>query len=85
MLPSELVLRGGGLDKPVVLTELKEENGKRFVHLVKNDEILASLLTGVSKSRRVLSNTLTIERVGRLRDDKFAELAAELGGMPVLS
>ncbi len=79
VLSSELVIRGGGLDQPVVLTELKEENGKRFVHLVKNDEILASLLTGVSKSRRVLSNTLTIERVGRLRDDKFAELAAELG------
>ncbi len=35
VLSSELVIRGGGLDKPVVLTELKEENGKRFFHLLK--------------------------------------------------
>jgi hypothetical protein len=78
-LPSELVVRGGGLEKPVVLTELKEESGKRFYHLVKDNEVLALLLTGSGKSRRLLANSLTIENLGRLRDDKFAELATDLG------
>jgi hypothetical protein len=80
ILPSEIVLRGGGLDKPVVLTELKEESGKRFFHLVKANEIVSMFLTGSCKSRCLLANSLTIEHVGSLRDDKFAELAAELGG-----
>jgi hypothetical protein len=80
VLPSELVIRGGGLEKPIVLTELKEESGKRFFHLVKDNENVALLLTGACKSRRLLANSLTIEHLGRLRDDKFNQLAAELGG-----
>ena len=80
VLPSELVIRGGGLEKPIVLTELQEENGKRFYHLVKDNDNVALLLTGACKSRRLLANSLTIENLGRLRDDKFTQLAAELGG-----
>ena len=49
-LPAEIVIRGGGLEKPVVLTELKEESGKLFFHLVKDNETVALLLTGACKS-----------------------------------
>jgi hypothetical protein len=47
---------------------------------LKASEMLSMFLTGSCKSRCLLAKSLTIEHVGRLRDDKFAELAAELGG-----
>ncbi len=78
-LPTELVLRGGMLDKPIVVTDIVMIQGRQFMRLRKGDAKLSQFLTGVALSQRQMSNSTVIERLTTLRDDKYTILLQELG------
>ena len=67
----EAVLRGGCLKQPTIIAGLSWEGGKRFVHLFKGSEIWCQFLTGASKSRRLLSQSDTIERLVQAKDAMY--------------
>jgi hypothetical protein len=77
-LPTELVLRGGLLKGPVVLTGLQIVMEKQFVVLRKTDKILNGFLTGLPASGRPLAHTLIMEKLQQLRNSKGKDLLAEL-------
>jgi hypothetical protein len=79
---TEECLRGGNLDGPVLLTNLKTlASGAKFVRLAKDDKQLSVFLTGKGRWTRALSNTLVFENLARARNDivnkLFAQLATE--------
>lgn len=75
--PSELVLRGGLLPKPVILTNVKFIGDKPFLHLWKGHPAICKFLTGVSSCRRPLSNSSVFEALQKLKNVKFQDLVKQ--------
>jgi hypothetical protein len=79
LLPTELVVRGGMLDKPMVVTDLVLLHDRQFWRLKKSDSKLSQFLTGVTASMRQLSNTLVFERLTADRDARYTAALQGLG------
>jgi hypothetical protein len=77
-LPTEMVIRGGMLKGPAVLTGLCTALDKPFIPLRKSDKVLSLFLTGRPAGLRPLANTLIIEKLLELRNNKRRDLAAEI-------
>jgi hypothetical protein len=77
-MPTEMVIRGGMLKGPAVLTGLCTALDKPFVPLRKSDKVLSLFLTGRPSSQRPLAKTLIIETLLTLRNNKRIDLAAEI-------
>ena len=65
---AEVVLRGGHLDKPVLLCNLSIVEGRKFVHLWKGCPILNKFLTGKNTNQRPLAASLAIENIAARRN-----------------
>lgn len=57
LLPGEMVLRGGGLPAPVVLSGLREVSSRCFVALNRKDTALHLFLTGQAAYKRALGSS----------------------------
>ena len=73
----EVVLRGGHLDKPILLCNLTIVEGHKFVHLWKGCPILNKFLTGKSAMHRPLANSSAIENLAAKRNEAFREILAD--------
>jgi hypothetical protein len=67
----EIVLRGGFLAKPEVVTGIIEVHGMQFWRLAKQDSILNKFLTAGSLCKRPLANTSVIESLLMKRNDEW--------------
>ena len=76
--PDEFVLRGGFLPAPVVLESVEIVGDKLFANLPKTSNTLSRFLTGERASKRRLANSLTLETLAEMRNDKRQELRAKL-------
>lgn len=65
---SEIVLRGGLLEKPALICNLTVVHGRKFIHLWKGCPILNKFLTGRNVSERSLANSAIIEKLAALRN-----------------
>jgi hypothetical protein len=68
LLPQELVLRGGGLVRPVVLTDLREVAGSLFVPLSLVNPLLHEFMTGRKASHRDLAKAQIIQALAQARN-----------------
>ena len=82
-LPTELVIRGGRLQEPLVLTGLREANGKQFVTLSKASSVLNRFLRKSSVCKRPLAGTLVFEKLTKLRNDAYQQLLIQAASGPV--
>ena len=82
---SELVLRGGSLKGPEVLSGLRVVDGKPFVYLQQSNTVLCRFLTGHPACFRPLAKTSVVEDLRRLRDEAYTQAMDELiaASMPV--
>jgi hypothetical protein len=78
--PGEIVLRGGGLPEPVIVSNLLESNGKSFWRLCKRDSILCRYLlgSGYSKMRSRLASRPLWATLESLRAARRQELVKQL-------
>ena len=74
---TELVLRGGFLDTPAVLTGLRVVEGRQYVTLHKHNKTLVRFLTGKATFRRPLARTAIIEGLMAARALKQKTLIAD--------
>ena len=72
--PTEIVLRGGYLTGPMVLTRLRLCDGIKFCYLWKASHELARFLCKGQLRARPLAATAVFENLVKLRNDKFREL-----------
>jgi len=79
-LPSEVVLRGGYLKQPVILTRLTTVEGKRFVYLWKGCPDLNRFLTGVPVCKRPLASCHVFEQIAEQRNETYRQKLADLKG-----
>jgi hypothetical protein len=68
LMPNELVLRGGGLADPAVLTGLREIAGMNFAPLQKTSKVLHEFLTGRKKSHHKLADLQVIHLLSAARN-----------------
>ena len=76
-LPGELVLRGGLLPKPVILTNVKFVGNRPFLLLWKGHPAICKFLTGLSSCKRPLANSSVFESLQSLRNCKFQLLVKQ--------
>jgi len=69
LMPGELVLRGGFLKEPALLTTLIPAGTKQYLPCWKTDPVLNTFLTPVSSCKRPLADCGTLERLLKLRND----------------
>jgi hypothetical protein len=81
-LPTEVVLRGGRLQEPLVLTGLRVVNGKQFVTLCKASSVLNRFLCKSSVCKRPLAGTLVFEQLTKLRNEAYQRLLAQAASEP---
>lgn len=77
LLPGEVVLRGGNLPAPLVLSDLKEVGGKLFFYLYKTHKGSNAFLTKTPMCQRPLARTLVPERLATLRNSAVAAMLAD--------
>lgn len=75
---SELVLRGGSLKEPEVLSGLRVVDGKPFLYLQQSNRVLCKFLTGRAACFRPLVTTSVVEELRRLRDQAYRETMTAL-------
>jgi hypothetical protein len=81
-LDTELVLRGGRLPEPLLLTGLRVVNGKQFVTLSKSNSVLNRFLSNSSTCKRPLAGTLVFEKLTKLRNDGYRQLLTQAASGP---
>ena len=74
----ELVLRGGFLPRPEVLTGLRAIDGARFVHIWKVCPTLNKFLTRESSSRRPLSRSSILDELTKAKNEMVDALMGSL-------
>ena len=65
---TELVLRGGSLNGPSVLSGLRVVDDKQFVHLQQPNPVLCKFLIGKAACFRPMAKTSVVEELRKLRD-----------------
>ena len=78
--PSEVVLRGGYLKQPVLLTRLVTVDDKKFVYLWKGCPELSKFLTGLPVCKRPLASCLVFEKLAEKRNAAYCQKLVELKG-----
>lgn len=79
--PTELVVRGGHLNRPIVMSKLRVVDGKRFVFLWKSCADLNALLTGRAKGGgRKLASTAVFAHIWRAKEAKKEDMLRAAGG-----
>jgi hypothetical protein len=81
-LATELVLRGGRLQEPLLLTGLRVVNGKQFITLSKSNYVLNRFLSKSSSCKRPLAGTLVFEKLTKLRNDGYQQLLIQAASVP---
>jgi len=76
---AELVLRGGYVKKPIVLTQLRTLAGKQFLYLTKQSTQLSSFLCKERVNKHPLAKTFVFERLAKARDDVYKKLMSAGG------
>lgn len=75
---TEVVLRGGFLKGPVVVTGLTCVGGRMYLYLSKSNNVLLSNFFSKEPARnRPLAKTLMFERIAELRDAKYKALVKD--------
>jgi hypothetical protein len=74
LLPSEIVLRGGGLKKPTVLTDIEVVDSRPFFRLRKSDPVLSAFLGAGAPCRRAMAKTNVVEALCEARCHQQAQL-----------
>ena len=84
-LPSELVLRGGCLKEPVLLSGLRTADGAQFLVLFKGCPLLNKFLTGTPVCKRPLAKTTLIEYILAKKNSAFDAAVTEVkqGSAPI--
>ena len=77
-MPSEVVLRGGYLKQPILLTRLVVSGGKKFVYLWKGSPELNKFLTGLSSCKRPLASCLVFEKLAERRNAAYRQALVDL-------
>lgn len=77
LLPSEIVVRGGGLSQPVIVENVRVIQGRQFVSLKASSSWLCRFLSGQGTSSRPLVKTNSLDRLAALRNARFSELLNE--------
>ena len=77
-LASEVVLRGGYLKDPAVLTRLRVVEGRHFLPLWKSCPVLNKFLTGQPSCRRPLAKSMVFEAVTDAKNKAWEEEIAAL-------
>ena len=67
LLETEVVLRGGFLQEPVIIGGCKVLDGRVFMPLLKGDIRLSNFLTDEPSGQRPLSRSLVFETIQKLR------------------
>lgn len=75
--PTEVVIRGGYLKQPLVLTGLSVVGGQQFFGLAKTSRVLNRFLCKEPLCKRPLARTLVIEKLAILRNDAYQKALAE--------
>jgi hypothetical protein len=75
---TEIVIRGGHLKSPLVMTGLAVVDHIQFIKLRKTNKVLSSFLTDKPAFQRPLAKTLVFEKLGLLRNAKYHELLVEV-------
>ena len=70
---TELVLRGGSLNGPSVLSGLRVVDDKQFLHLQQSNPVLCKFLTGKAACFRPMAKTSVVEELRKLRDRAYKE------------
>ena len=75
---TEIVLRGGQMKKPVLISGLTCRDGKKYIYLWKNSNDLSKGFAGLPACKRPLANTMVFEKLAQARNVKRSALLAEL-------
>ena len=75
---TEIVLRGGQMKKPTLVTGLTCRDGKKYIYLWKNSNELSKCFTGEPAFKRPLAKTMVFEKLAQARNVKRSALLAEL-------
>ena len=70
---TELVLRGGSLKGPAVLSGLRVVDEQQFVYLQQSNPVLCKFLTGQAACARPMAKTSVVEDLRKLRDRAYKE------------
>jgi len=81
VLPSEVVLRGGGLPEPVILSGLKVVQGSAYIPLRKEHNELHMYLTGQRQKMRLLQSSPIIGALVALRAAAREQAVASASGI----
>ena len=77
LMPTELVLRGGRLKEPTVLSRLRLEDGCAFAALWKSDPVLNRFLSGTRLSARPLARSSVFNMLAERRNAAYKEAVRE--------
>lgn len=80
LLPDEVVIRGGLLPKPMIVSNVKVVAGAPYLVLIKSSAVLCQFLAGKSSCKRPLVKTMVFETLLEARNTKFKELIEEARG-----
>jgi hypothetical protein len=80
LLPDEVVIRGGLLPKPMIVSNVKVVAGAPYLVLIKSSAVLCQFLAGRSSCKRPLVKTMVFETLLEARNTKFKELIEEARG-----
>ena len=85
-LPTELVLRGGYLKEPVVVSDLLVFEGLQYVTLYKVAPVLNKFLAGLASCKRPLAKSLLFETLAAKRNELIEEKkrSVQAGGMAAI-
>jgi hypothetical protein len=80
LLPNEIVIRGGLLLKPVIVSNVSVVAGAHYLVLIKSNPVLCQFLAGQTSCKRPLVKTMVFETLQKARNTKFKELVEEARG-----
>ena len=75
---TEIVIRGGQMKKPTLITGLTCRDGKKYLYLWKNSNELSLCFAGQPACKRPLAKTMIFEKLAQARQTKRAALLATL-------
>ncbi len=73
-LPDEIVLRGGLLPKPVIVSNIRVVAGAPYLYLIKSNSVLCQFLAGQTSCKRPLVKTSVFETLQLARNTRFKAL-----------
>jgi hypothetical protein len=84
LLPGELVVRGGRLRSPMILGNLRDATGRRFLDLHKDDDFLCEFLSGKQRFKRPFTGWPLFDQLRDLRNSYCKKALADLLSMEPL-